>query len=79
MFDLLFIAQIVWLHGLPIFIFFDKGMYSLFAFWRALYYRWDTWLDITTICHPKMKAPPEQMIQVLEDTLRMCVIYFGSR
>ncbi|GJR28813.1 putative reverse transcriptase domain-containing protein [Tanacetum coccineum] len=47
-------------------------------FWRSLQKSLGTNLDMSTDYHPKTDGQSERTIPTLEDTLRACVIDFGS-
>ena len=47
-------------------------------FWKTLHAELGTRLDLSTAFHPQTDGQSERTIQVLEDTLRACVIEFGG-
>ena len=66
------------LHGVPLSIISDRGTQFTSMFWRTLYSKLGTRLDLSTVFHPQTNGESERMIQVLEDMLRACVIEFGG-
>ena len=75
----LYIKEIVWLHGIPISIIFDRDPRFASRFWGKLQEALGIRLNFSTAFHPQTDGQSERVIQVLEDMLRSCVIdYEGS-
>ena len=74
----LYISEIVRLHGVRLSIISDRGTQLTSMFWRTLHVELGTRLDLSTAFHSQTDGQSEQMIQVLEDMLRACVIEFGG-
>ena len=75
---MLYISEIVRLHGVPLSIISDRGTQFTSMFWRTLHAELGTRLDLSTAFHPQTDGQSERTIQVLEDMLRACVIEFGG-
>ena len=75
----LYIKEIVRLHGIPISIILDQDPRFTSRFWGKLQEALGSRLNFTTAFHPQTDGQSEIVIQILEDMLRSCVIdYEGS-
>ena len=75
----IYIQEIVRLHGVPISIIFYRGTQFTSHFWRSMKKELRTRVDLSTAIRPQTDGQSERTIQVLEDMLRACVIYFGGQ
>ena len=76
----LYINEIVRLHGIPISINLDRDPRFTSRFWGKLQTTLGTRLKFSTEFRPQTDGQSERVIQIMEDTLRSCVIdYEGSR
>ena len=73
-FCLLYIREIVRLHGIPISIVSDRDPRFMAHFWKSFQKAMGTRLTVSTIFHPQTDGQSEMTIQVLEDMLRACVL-----
>ena len=48
-------------------------------FWKTFQDELGTWVDLSTMFHPKIDGQSERTIQVLEDMLHACVMDFGGQ
>ena len=71
-----YIAEIVWLHGIPISIVSDRDPRFTSRFWGSLQKALGTKLHFSTAFHPQTDGQSERTIQTLEEMLRACVIEF---
>ena len=69
-----FIREIVWLHGVPISIVSNRDPRFTAHFWKSFQKAMGTWLTRSTAFHPQTYGQSERTIQVLEDMLRACVL-----
>ena len=69
----LFVEHLYWLYGLPTNIVSDRDTKFNSHFWRAVFHRLDTQLNMSTADHPEMDGQTERVNQVLEDMLRAYV------
>ncbi|KAA3460519.1 DNA/RNA polymerases superfamily protein [Gossypium australe] len=72
----LYVSEIVRLHGVPVSIISDRDPRFTSRFWKALHQALGTRLDFSTAFHPQSDGQSERVIQILEDTLRGCVLDF---
>ena len=72
----LYVSEIVWLHGIPLSIVFDRDPRFTSRFWKELQSALGTRLNFSTAFHPQIDGQFEKVIQVLEDMLRGCVLDF---
>ncbi|KAK5785438.1 hypothetical protein PVK06_040024 [Gossypium arboreum] len=72
----LYIAEIVRLHGVPLFIISYRDLMFTSRFWKKLQEALGTKLNFSTAFHPRTDGQSERVIQVLEDMLRCCVLEF---
>ena len=68
--------EIVRLHGIPLSIVSDRDPLFTSRFWKELQSALGTRLNFSTTFHPQTDGQSERVIQVLEDMLRGCVLYF---
>ena len=68
--------EIVRLHGVPLSIVSDRNPRFTSRFWKELQLALGTRLDFSTTFHPQTDGQSEQLIQVLKDMLRGCVMEF---
>ncbi|GMI70456.1 hypothetical protein HRI_000714900 [Hibiscus trionum] len=64
------------LHGVPKSIVLDRDSRFTSRFWECLHQALGMCLNFSTSYHPQTDGQSERVIQVLEDMLRCCVIYF---
>ena len=69
----LFVENIYKLYGLPSNIISDRDQKFNSHFWRAVFQRLDTMLNLSTADHPQTDGQTERVNQVLEDMLRAYV------
>ena len=69
----LFVENIYRLYGLPANIISDRDRKFDSHFWRAVFTRLDTMLNLSTAEHPQTDGQTERVNQVLEDMLRAYV------
>ncbi|GJT10731.1 putative reverse transcriptase domain-containing protein [Tanacetum coccineum] len=74
----LYLKEIVCRHGVPVSIISDRDSRFALGLWGSLQKALGTEINISTAYHPEMNGQSERTIQTLEDTLRACVIDFGS-
>ncbi|KAG8492988.1 hypothetical protein CXB51_010206 [Gossypium anomalum] len=75
----LYVSQIVRLHGVPISIVSDRDPRFTSQFWKKLQEELGTKLHFSTAFHPQTDGQSEPIIQILEDMLRCCILeFFGS-
>ena len=75
---LLYIQNIVRLHGVPITIVSDRDPRFTSEFWKSLHKALKTNLSFSTAYHPQTDGQTERTNQILEDMLRACVLDFGG-
>ena len=71
---LLYIREIVRLHGVPVSIVSDRDPRFTAHFWKSFQKAMGTRLTMSTVFHPQTDGQSERTIQVLEDMLRACVL-----
>jgi hypothetical protein len=69
-----YIAEIIWLHGIPKTIVSDRGSQFTAHFWEHLHKGLGTNLVRSTAYHPQIDGQTERVNQVLEDMLRACML-----
>ena len=72
----LYVNEIVRLHGIPVSIVSDRDPRFTSRFWKELQSAFGMRLNFSTAFHPQTDGQSERVIQVLEDMLRGCVLYF---
>ncbi|XP_016755205.1 uncharacterized protein [Gossypium hirsutum] len=69
----IYVAEVVRLHGVPVFIISDRDPRLTSQFWKKLHEALGTRLDFSTAFHPQTDGQSKRVIQILEDMLRGCV------
>ena len=72
----IYIREIVRLHGVPQSIVSDRGSTFTSKFWRSFQEALGSDLDYSSAFHPQTDGQTERVNQILEDMLRACVIDF---
>ena len=72
----LYVNEIVRLHGIPVSIVSDHDPWFTSRFWKELQSAFGTKLNFSAAFHPQTDGQSERVIQVLEDMLRGCVLNF---
>jgi hypothetical protein len=70
----LYIACILYLHGVPKMIVSDRGSQFVARFWEQLHASLKTYLVHSSAYHPQMDGQTERVNHILEDMLRACVM-----
>ncbi|KAG8501385.1 hypothetical protein CXB51_003461 [Gossypium anomalum] len=73
----LYVSQIVRLHGVPISIVSDRDPRFTSRFWKKLQEALGIKLHFSTAFHPQTDGQSGQIIQILEDLLRCCILEFS--
>ena len=76
---LLYIREIVQLHGVLVSIVSDRDPNFMAHFWKSFWKAMGTQLMMSTAFHPQTNGQSERTIQVLEDMLRACVLDLKGR
>ena len=77
---LLYIREIVRLHGVPVSRVSDRDPRFTAQFWKSFQKAMGTRLTMSTTFHPQTNGKSEMTIQLLEDMLRACILdHKGSR
>ena len=71
---IIYIREIVRLHGVPVSIVSNRDPRFTTHFWKSFQKAMGTRLIMSTAFHPQMNGQLERNIQVLEDMLRACVL-----
>lgn len=74
----LYIKEIVRLHGISISIVSDRDPIFTSHFWEALQAELGTNLSLSTAYHPQTYGQTESVNRIFEDLLRACVLEFGG-
>jgi hypothetical protein len=75
----IYIACVLYLHGVPKTIIFDRGSQFVARFWEQQHSSLETHLIHSLVYHPQTDGQTERVNQILEDMLRACVMeYQGS-
>jgi hypothetical protein len=75
----IYIAHVLYLHGVLKMIIFDQGSQFVARFWEQLHASLRTHLIHSSAYHPQTDGQTERVNQILEDMLRACVMeYPGS-
>jgi transposase InsO family protein len=74
----LYMAQIVYLHGVLKKIVSDRGSQFTSRFWKSLHDNMGTKLNFGSTYHPQTDGQTERTNQALEDMLRACVLRHGG-
>ena len=72
----LYVSEIVWLHGIPLSIVYDRNPCFMPRFWKELQLALGTRLNFSTTIYPQTNEQYERVIQALEDMLRGWVLDF---
>ena len=72
----IYVAEIVRLHGAPVYIVSDRDSQFTFKFWTRLQKALSTKLNFSIGFHPQTDGQLERTIQTLEGMLRTCVLEF---
>ncbi|GJV13741.1 putative reverse transcriptase domain-containing protein [Tanacetum coccineum] len=75
---IMYIKEVVTMHGIPVLIICDRDLRFASNFWRSLQKDLGTNLDMRTAYHPQTDEKSERTIQTLEDMLCACAIDFGK-
>jgi hypothetical protein len=70
----IYIARVLYLHGIPKMIIFDRGSQFVAHFWEQLHTSIGTHLIHSLSYHPQTDGQTERVNQILEDMLRACVM-----
>jgi transposase InsO family protein len=70
-------SRIVYLHGVPKNIVFDRGTQFTSKFWERWHETLDTQLCFSSAYHPQTDGQTERVNQILEDMLRACALQYG--
>ena len=73
---MLYIQEIVRLHGVPVSIVSDRDPRFVSQFWKGLQRALGTDIRLSTAFHPQTDGQTERTIQLLEDMLRACTLDF---
>ncbi|GAB2275833.1 hypothetical protein Dimus_039153 [Dionaea muscipula] len=68
----LYLAEIIRLHGAPVFMVSNRDPRFVYKFWGALHKAFGTRISFSTAYHPQTDRQSERTIQTLEDMLRAC-------
>jgi hypothetical protein len=75
----IYIACVLYLHGVPKTIIFDRGSQFVARFWEQQHSSLETHLIHSLVYHPQTDGQTERVNQILEDMLRACAMeYQGS-
>jgi hypothetical protein len=75
----LYMSHIIRYHGIPKTIIFDRGSIFVARFWEQLHEYLDTHLIRSSAYHPQTDGYTERVNQIIEDTLRTCVLTDGPK
>ena len=74
----LYVKEIVRLHRIPLSIVYDREPRFTSRFWKELQSALGTQLNFNTTFYPQIDRQSKRVIQVLEDLLRSCILYFSG-
>jgi transposase InsO family protein len=74
----IYLDQIVRLHGVPKMIISDHGAQFIARFWEQLHHALGTKLIRSSAYHPQTDGQIERVNQILEDMLRACVLQYDK-
>jgi transposase InsO family protein len=69
-------SRIVYLHGVPKKIVYDRGTQFTSMFWGRLHETLDTQLRFSSAYHPQTDGQTKSVNQILEDILRACALQY---
>jgi transposase InsO family protein len=72
-----YMSRIVYLHGVPKKIVYDRGTQFTLRFWERLHETLDTQLRFSSACHPQTDGQTERVNQIFKDMLRACALQQG--
>jgi hypothetical protein len=72
----LYMSRIVYLHGVPKKIVFDRGTQFTSKFWEMLHETLDTQLRFSSAYYPLTNGQTKRVNQILEDMLRDCALQY---
>jgi hypothetical protein len=72
----LYMSRIVYLHGVPKKIVFDRGTQFTLKFWGRLHETLDTQLCLSSAYHTQADGQTEKVNQILDDMLRACALQY---
>jgi hypothetical protein len=75
----IYIAHVLYLHGVPKTIIFDRGSQYVTRFWELLHSSLETHLMHSLVYHPQTDGQTERVNQILEDMLRACAMEYQGR
>ncbi|GJS26312.1 putative reverse transcriptase domain-containing protein [Tanacetum coccineum] len=75
----LYLKEVVSRHGVPVSIISDRDSRFTSHFGQSLHKALGTCFDMSTAYHPQTDEQSEKTIQILEEMLRACVIYFDTQ
>jgi transposase InsO family protein len=75
----MFLKEVARLHGIPKTIMYDRDLKFTSNFWKGLFKGFRTNLNFSTSYHPESDGQIERVNRVIEDMLRMYVMYKPSR
>lgn len=70
------VFEIIRLHGVPIFIIFDRDSRFISSFWSKLHETLGTKLNFSTSFHPQIDGQSKRLIQILENMLLCYILEF---
>ncbi|KAA3470519.1 DNA/RNA polymerases superfamily protein [Gossypium australe] len=77
--DEIYIYEIVRLYGVPLSIVSNRDPQFTSLFWKKLQEALGTKMHFSTAFHPQTYGQSEQIIQILEDMLRCCILEFNCK
>ena len=72
----MYVSEIVRLHWIPLSIVSDSDPRFTLRFWKEFQSALGTQLNFSTTFNPQIDGQSKRVIQVLEDMLQGCVLYF---
>jgi hypothetical protein len=73
----LYMSRIVYSHGVPKKIVYDRGTQFTLKFWERLHETLDTQLRFSSTYHPQTNGQTERVNKILEDMVRACALQYG--
>jgi transposase InsO family protein len=70
----IYVARLLYLHGVPKMIISDRGSQFVAHFWKQLHASLGTHLIHSSAYHPQTDNQTERVNQILEDMLQTCVM-----